>query len=99
MASVSNGFFFERASESAMTNGAVILGVPIDNVSTEETLQKIEEFIRDGSFHQIATANVDYLVNAANNQQYREILCGCDLVVADGMPVVWASRLLGSPLT
>jgi N-acetylglucosaminyldiphosphoundecaprenol N-acetyl-beta-D-mannosaminyltransferase len=96
---MSNGFLAERASESAMTNGAVILGVPIDNVSTEETLQKIEEFIRDGSFHQIATANVDYLVNAANNQQYREILCGCDLVVADGMPVVWASRLLGSPLT
>ena len=81
-----------------MTNGAVILGVPIDNVSMEETLQKIEEFIRDGSFHQIATANVDYLVNAANNREYKEILCRCDLVVADGMPVVLASRLLGSPL-
>lgn len=81
-----------------MTNGAVILGVPVDNVSMEGTLQKIEEFIRDGSFHQIATANVDYLVNAVNNPQYREILCRCDLVVADGMPVVVASRLLGSPV-
>jgi N-acetylglucosaminyldiphosphoundecaprenol N-acetyl-beta-D-mannosaminyltransferase len=81
-----------------MTNGLTILGVPIDNVSMEETLWKIEEFIRDGSFHQIATANVDYLVNAVNNPEYREILCRCDLVVADGMPVVLASRLLGSPL-
>ena len=82
-----------------MTNGLAILGVPIDNVSMEETLWKIEEFIRDGSFHQIATANVDYLVNAVNNPLYKEILCRCDLVVADGMPVVLASRLLGSPLT
>src|SRR5579862_8135391 len=82
-----------------MTNGLAILGVPVDNVSMEETVGKIEEFIRDGSFHQIATANVDYLVNAVNNPLYKEILCRCDLVVADGMPVVFASRLLGSPLT
>ena len=81
-----------------MTNGLTILGVPIDNVSMEETLGKIEEFIHEGSFHQIATANVDYLVNAVNNPEYRKVLCRCDLVVADGMPVVLASRLLGSPL-
>jgi N-acetylglucosaminyldiphosphoundecaprenol N-acetyl-beta-D-mannosaminyltransferase len=81
-----------------MANGLTILGVPIDNVSMEETLGKIEEFIHDGTFHQIATANVDYLVNAVANREYKEVLCRCDLVVADGMPVVLASRMLGSPL-
>ena len=81
-----------------MTNGLTILGVPIDDVSMEETIQKIEEFIAEGTFHQIATANVDYLVNAVNNREYRAVLCRCDLVVADGMPVVLASRLLGAPL-
>lgn len=81
-----------------MTNGAVVLGVPLDNVSMEETLLRIGEFIREGSFHQIATANVDYLVTAVGNPEFKEILCRCDLVVADGMAVVLASRLLGSPL-
>src|SRR5450432_1697250 len=81
-----------------MTNGLTILGVPIDNVTMEETLGKIDEFIAEGSFHQLATANVDFLVNAVNDPQYREILCRCDLVVADGMPVVLASRMLGTPL-
>lgn len=81
-----------------MTNGAVVLGVPVDNVSMDETLLKIEEFLLEGSFHQVATANVDYLVNAVANAKYKEILCKCDLVIADGMPVVLASRLLGSPL-
>src|ERR1700676_3224089 len=81
-----------------MGNGLTILGVPIHNVSMVETLGKIEEFIHEGTFHQIATANVDYLVNAVLNREYKEILCRCDLIVADGMPVVLASRLLGSPL-
>jgi N-acetylglucosaminyldiphosphoundecaprenol N-acetyl-beta-D-mannosaminyltransferase len=81
-----------------MTSGLTILGVPVDNVTMEETLSKIEEFVRQRSFHQIATANVDFLVHAQNNAEYREILCRCDLVVADGMPVVLASRLLGLPL-
>ncbi len=82
----------------AMTNGVVVLGVPIDNVSMADTLARIEDFIEEGSFHQVATANVDYLVNAVKNREYKEILCRCDLVVADGMPVVLASRLLRSPL-
>jgi N-acetylglucosaminyldiphosphoundecaprenol N-acetyl-beta-D-mannosaminyltransferase len=80
------------------TNGLAIVGVPIDSVSMHETLERIEGFIREGSFHQVATANVDYLVNAATNPYFKEILCRCDLVVADGMPLVLASRLLGYPL-
>jgi N-acetylglucosaminyldiphosphoundecaprenol N-acetyl-beta-D-mannosaminyltransferase len=81
-----------------MTDGLTILGVPIDNVTMEETLERIAEFVRQGSFHHIATANVDFLVHAIDNPEYKEILSRCDLVVADGMPVVAASRLLGTPL-
>jgi len=74
------------------------LGVPVDNVSMEEALGRIEEFIAEGSCHQIATANVDYLVHAKKDSEYQQILCMCDMVVADGMPLVWASRLFGAPL-
>ncbi|MBV8902814.1 MAG: WecB/TagA/CpsF family glycosyltransferase [Acidobacteriia bacterium] len=81
-----------------MAQGVAILGVPIDNVSMEEALGRIEEFIQEGSCHQIATANVDYLVHAQKDSGYQEILCMCDLVVADGMPLVWASRWFGAPL-
>lgn len=81
-----------------MTEGLTILGVSIDNVTMAETLEKIAEFVREGSFHQIATANVDFLVHAIDNPPYREVLNRCDLVVADGMPVVMAARLLGTPL-
>ena len=82
-----------------MTNGLTILGVPIDNVSMRQTLETIDEFVRLRSFHQVATANVDFLVNAIDNPTYREVLSRCDLVIPDGMPIVLASRLLGSPLS
>jgi N-acetylglucosaminyldiphosphoundecaprenol N-acetyl-beta-D-mannosaminyltransferase len=64
----------------------------------DETVALIEEQIREGGFHQIATANVDFLKNAMRNKGLHDILCSCDMVVPDGMPVVWMSRLIGTPL-
>jgi N-acetylglucosaminyldiphosphoundecaprenol N-acetyl-beta-D-mannosaminyltransferase len=64
----------------------------------DETVARIEDYIRDGGFHQVATANVDFLKNAIQNPALRDILCSCETVVPDGMPVVWMSRLLGMPL-
>ena len=42
--------------------------------------------------------NVDKLVKASRDEDLRRIINECDLVNVDGMPVVWASRLLGKPL-
>jgi N-acetylglucosaminyldiphosphoundecaprenol N-acetyl-beta-D-mannosaminyltransferase len=42
--------------------------------------------------------NVDKLVKASRDPELRRIINGCALINADGMPVVWASRLLGRPL-
>lgn len=81
-----------------MSSGLGLAGVPLDNVSMQQALDRIEGFIKSGGMHQVATANVDYLVNAADDLEYRRILCMCDLVLADGMPLVWASRLFGVPL-
>lgn len=72
-----------------------ILGVPLHNVSMQEALHRMEEFIQSGEFHQVATANTDYIVKALRDGELREILAGCDLIVADGMPLVWAARRMG----
>jgi N-acetylglucosaminyldiphosphoundecaprenol N-acetyl-beta-D-mannosaminyltransferase len=86
------------ARQHITNNGVAILGVPIDGVPMEQAIRRIEEFIRQGTFHQLATANVDFLVQALTNREYKQILCKCDLVVADGMPLIVASRLLGNTL-
>ena len=75
-----------------------IMGCQVDNLSMEQTLQTIEGFIATGQPHQHVVVNVDKIVKAQRDPALREIINGCDLVNVDGMPVVWASRLLGRPL-
>jgi len=75
-----------------------VLGVPFDNVTMCEAIDVIEEKIEERGFHQVATANVDFVINAIRDQSLQEMLCSCDLIVPDGMPIVWASRLMGARL-
>ncbi len=75
-----------------------ILGTPIDNIGMQATLTRLEQFIGEKRFHQVATANTDFLINALADPELRHVLRGCDLVVPDGMPVVWAAKLMRTPL-
>jgi N-acetylglucosaminyldiphosphoundecaprenol N-acetyl-beta-D-mannosaminyltransferase len=81
-----------------MAPSITMMGCRIDNLSMEETLGRIEEFIRSGKPHQHVVVNVDKLVKASRDEELRRIINACALVNVDGMPVVWASRLLGKPL-
>jgi len=81
-----------------MSQRITMMGCGIDNLSMEETLARVEAFIRSGLPHQHVVVNVDKLVKASRDPELRRIVNACDLVSADGMPVVWASRLLGKPL-
>ncbi|MDP9052500.1 MAG: WecB/TagA/CpsF family glycosyltransferase [Acidobacteriota bacterium] len=86
-----------------MPNGNLVetvalLGVPISNVTMDEAIDYIDASIRRGGFHQFATANADFLRNAISDPEMQQILFGCDLVVPDGMPLLWISRLLNCPL-
>ncbi|TMH87530.1 MAG: WecB/TagA/CpsF family glycosyltransferase [Betaproteobacteria bacterium] len=80
-------------------NGRIeMMGCLIDNLSMEETLQRIEAFIRSGLPHQHAAVNADKLRKASKDPELRRVINECALINVDGVPVVWASRLLGKPL-
>jgi len=81
-----------------MSERITMMGCQVDNLTMEETLQKIDGFIQSGKPHQHVVVNVDKLVKAAHDAELRRIINECALINVDGMPVVWASRLLGKPL-
>ncbi len=85
-------------SGTGMSGRVEMMGCLIDNLSMEETLQRIEGFIESGRPHQHVVVNVDKLVKASKDPELRRIINECALINVDGMPVVWASRLLGKPL-
>ena len=79
-------------------NPIAVLGVPFDNITTADTLTLIGKMIASGEPHYAATANVDFIVQAQEDVELRRILLAAHLVLADGMPIVWASKFLGNPL-
>ena len=75
-----------------------IMGCGVDNLTMDETLDVIDGFVRSGEPHQHVVVNVDKVVKARDDEELRRIINDCALINVDGMPVVWASRLLGTPL-
>jgi len=75
-----------------------LLGIHIDDVSLDEAVCLIDSMIESGGCHRVAAASAGFLTKAVDDQELREILAGCDVVLADGMPGVLASRWMGAPL-
>jgi len=75
-----------------------ILGVPVHDVTTEETLALIDQFVRDGSPHQICTVNPEFIMLAQKDSEFKQILDHSALNLPDGIGVIWAARRLGHPL-
>ena len=73
-----------------------ILGCSIDNMTMSETIEKIDELIKQGGVHQHVVVNVDKLIKLRSNKKLRKIISNCDIINADGMPIVWVSSLFGS---
>ncbi len=75
-----------------------ILGVEIDNCSKAEALGRIREMLHSGAPHQIVTPAVEQIILTRRDEEFRRVVEHADLVVPDGMPVVFASRWMRAPL-
>lgn len=73
-------------------------GALIDRVDLPDAVDRIRGFVGSGAPHQIMTVNLDFLTIAQKDHRFRETINAADLAVADGMPLVWLSRLQRRPL-
>jgi N-acetylglucosaminyldiphosphoundecaprenol N-acetyl-beta-D-mannosaminyltransferase len=76
-----------------------LFGVLIDRADRVTAVSQIQRFLELGTPHQIVTVNLDFLYIAERNPAFCLTINEADLAVPDGMPLVWLSHLLGSPLT
>jgi len=82
----------------AVTNRIDLLGVAIDNVSMVEAIDTIVSYARTRRGAYVVTPNVDHLVKLQHDKVFREVYEHADLILADGMPLIWAAKLLKTPL-
>ena len=72
--------------------------VDIDDVTLDEALDAICALVERGEGGTVLTPNVDHVVLVEDDPGLREAYADASLSLVDGMPVLWASRLLGTPL-
>jgi N-acetylglucosaminyldiphosphoundecaprenol N-acetyl-beta-D-mannosaminyltransferase len=72
-----------------------ILGIPIDFSDLTSVVPRIVDAARERQPFQVATVNLDFLVNSQRDDEVRSILMESQMNIPDGTPVVWAARLLG----
>lgn len=63
-----------------------------------ETIDEMERLIAQNKSSMVFTPNVQRLVEAQKNKHIKNIYDHADLLLPDGMPLVWASKILGNPL-
>jgi N-acetylglucosaminyldiphosphoundecaprenol N-acetyl-beta-D-mannosaminyltransferase len=73
-------------------------GVGFDALTESECAQAIVSEAAAGRGGWVVTPNLDILRLCVRDPSIRELVDGASVVVADGMPLVWASRLQGTPL-
>ena len=76
----------------------VILGIPFNDVSFADTVEWTRQRVLSRRPAYIATVNMDFIMQAWQDPELQRILLEADLVVADGIPIVWLSRLVGPGL-
>lgn len=76
-------------------NSRVILGTRTDATSYSDAATRILNWARAAESRYVCVSNVHVTMESHDSADYREIVNGADLVVPDGMPLVWALRLFG----
>jgi len=73
-------------------------GVRINAITEATCVSHVLSELEAGRGGMVVTPNLDHLHRSLHDVGFAALLSEADLVVADGMPLVWAARLQGTPL-
>jgi N-acetylglucosaminyldiphosphoundecaprenol N-acetyl-beta-D-mannosaminyltransferase len=72
-----------------------LFGLAVDRVSLDEASAQVRAAIVDNRRLHVATPNMNLLRLARGDADMRQAMLAADLVIADGMPLVWLARVMG----
>lgn len=75
-----------------------VRGTNIANVTMDEAVSFLEEAIDNGTQSAVFTPNAEIVQLCINDSEFRETVNNAELVVPDGVGVIKAARILGTPL-
>lgn len=75
-----------------------LLNTYVNNVSMCETLEKVDQLIHSNKSSYIVAVNVDVIMKIENDVALKKVTDEADLVIVDGKPLVWISKLYKRPV-
>jgi N-acetylglucosaminyldiphosphoundecaprenol N-acetyl-beta-D-mannosaminyltransferase len=75
-----------------------LMGLPFDAVTLDEAVRCVRESALANERCFISTPNLNFVIAARSDPEFRDSVLHSDLSLADGMPLVWVARLLGLPI-
>lgn len=84
------------STAEASSRRIVILGVPVSVTSIPATLKIIGRWIAERETRYVCASDVHSIMRAQDDPTHMTALNAADMVLADGVPVVWVSRLRGA---
>ena len=75
-----------------------IMGIDVDKVTNEDVLVYFDDCMNEDRCHHIVTLNPEMILEAQHNSAFKELLETADLKFPDGIGLVYASKIVGSPL-
>ncbi|HJW10162.1 MAG TPA: WecB/TagA/CpsF family glycosyltransferase, partial [Albitalea sp.] len=79
-------------------NVVCIMGLPFDAIGMDEAVERVRAAARQRVPCFVSTPNLNFVVAARSDDAFRDSVLHSQLSLADGMPIVWAARLLGLPV-
>jgi N-acetylglucosaminyldiphosphoundecaprenol N-acetyl-beta-D-mannosaminyltransferase len=73
-----------------------LLGLPVDAIDMAGAVRRVRDAAFSGRPCFISTPNLNFLIAARDDPAFRDSVLHSDLIIADGMPLVWIARLLGA---
>lgn len=75
-----------------------ILNTEVDNLTMDEAIQRIEQLILSKKPSYVVTPNVDHIVKLEQDKEFQNVYKEADLILTDGMPLIWISKLKKNPI-
>lgn len=88
------------SEEKAKLDRVSMFGIDIDVLDMNATVERIFDWTtsEERNCKYVVTPNVDHVVMLQKNRELRQAYNDASLVVADGFPLIMASKWLGTPL-
>lgn len=74
------------------------MNTEIDNLTMDETLDAIDNLIKENKSAYVVTPNVDHIVQLETNKELQRVYANAALILTDGKPLLWIAKWYGTPI-